>query len=304
MRRGTGIRSVRVIVAVALGLLAGLSITTSALAQPATRIERQLPDGLVERRRELSREDVRNLTRKVLERYPPSLGQVLRLDPTLLQNDAYLSPYSELKSFLAQYPEVARSPEYYLDFVWTPQPATQVSDSEMQWNYVRNMTDAVGVGLLMAGVAFVLLWLIRHFLAHRRWVRSSRLQMEIHNRLMERLQNGDDVKKYLESASAARVLADDPTLAPTSSGAFGSPVGRILLAVQVGLVLACTGIGVLMVKRLVFATGAASDTLVFFGVIGLAIGVGFALSAGASFIISRRFGLLPEPPAPQSPDRP
>ena len=46
----------------------------------------------------------------MLGKYPPSLGRVLKLDPTLMTNQDYLAPYPELAAFLAQHPEVAHNP--------------------------------------------------------------------------------------------------------------------------------------------------------------------------------------------------
>src|SRR5437867_2746645 len=51
---------------------------------------------------------------QLLQQFPPSLGQVLALDPTLLTNQAYLEPYPLLAAFLAQHPEVAHNPSYFL----------------------------------------------------------------------------------------------------------------------------------------------------------------------------------------------
>jgi hypothetical protein len=243
----------------------------------------------------LTRQDVRETTRTVLQRYEPSLAQVLKLDPTLLTNESFLARYPDLRALLASYPEVVRSPDYYLGYVSFPANGSELSPIDRQWNYIRIITEMISVGSVMAGIAFVLLWLVRHFLAHRRWLRSTRLQVEIHNRLMERLQTGEDVRHYLESAATARLLADNSSL---SAGGTASPVSRILLAVQVGVVLASTGVGILMAKWYINPVDAASDTMVFFGIMGLALGLGFALSAAASFGLSRRFGLVIIPEAP------
>jgi hypothetical protein len=238
---------------------------------------------------------VRETTRAVLQRYEPSLAQVLKLDPTLLTNESFLARYPDLRALLTTYPEVVRSPDYYLGYVSFPANQAEQSPVDRQWNYIRIITEMISVGSVMAGIAFVLLWLVRHLLAHRRWLRSTRLQVEIHNRLMERLQTGEDVRHYLESAATARLLADNSSL---SAGGTASPVSRILLAVQVGVVLASTGVGILMAKWYINPVDAASDTMVFFGIMGLALGLGFALSAAASFGLSRRFGLVTIPETP------
>jgi len=50
----------------------------------------------------------------LLRQYPPSLSEVLRLDPSLLTNEAYLAPYPALAAFLAQHPEVAHNPGFFV----------------------------------------------------------------------------------------------------------------------------------------------------------------------------------------------
>jgi hypothetical protein len=71
-----------------------------------------------------------------------------------------------------------------------------------------------------------------------------------------------------------------------------APLSRILLSVQIGVVLLTGGIGLLYVKRLV--PEFLSAPLVF-GVMAIAIGVGFVLAAGSSYVLSRRLGLLDRP---------
>src|SRR5687767_12143652 len=52
---------------------------------------------------------------KVLDQYPPALGRVMRLDPTLMTNPSYLASYPNIAAFFAQYPDVPRNPGYYLE---------------------------------------------------------------------------------------------------------------------------------------------------------------------------------------------
>ena len=49
---------------------------------------------------------------EVLDQYPPAVGRVMRLDPTLMTNPSYLASYPNIGTFLAQYPDVARNPGY------------------------------------------------------------------------------------------------------------------------------------------------------------------------------------------------
>src|ERR1051326_7059061 len=50
----------------------------------------------------------------LLREYPPSLQQVLILDPSLLTNHDYLALYPKLNDFLAQHPEVAHNPTFFV----------------------------------------------------------------------------------------------------------------------------------------------------------------------------------------------
>src|SRR5262252_2367193 len=50
----------------------------------------------------------------LLQKYPPRLGEILRLDHSLLSNENYLAPYPDLRQFLQQHPEVLRDPDFYV----------------------------------------------------------------------------------------------------------------------------------------------------------------------------------------------
>src|SRR5439155_3899950 len=58
--------------------------------------------------------DTRERLRQILDQYPPTLGQVLRLDPTLITRADYLAPYPTLANFLAVHPEVAHNPSFFI----------------------------------------------------------------------------------------------------------------------------------------------------------------------------------------------
>src|SRR5204863_9997441 len=50
--------------------------------------------------------DTREQFKELLRRTPPEVGKVLKLDPTLFNNQQYLSTYPALATFVAQHPEV------------------------------------------------------------------------------------------------------------------------------------------------------------------------------------------------------
>ena len=66
---------------------------------------------------EQNAQQTRERLREVLGQYPPSVGQVLRLDPSLLVRADYLASYPALAAFLAQHPAIAHNPGYFLGIV-------------------------------------------------------------------------------------------------------------------------------------------------------------------------------------------
>src|SRR4029077_10610638 len=58
--------------------------------------------------------ETRDRLHQILDQYPPSVGQVLRLDPSLITKPDYLAPYPTLGAYLTQHPEVAHNPVFFL----------------------------------------------------------------------------------------------------------------------------------------------------------------------------------------------
>src|SRR5262245_27656532 len=56
----------------------------------------------------------REIFRQIVRQYSPTLGEVFRLDPALLTNQAFLAPYPRLAEFLKQHPEIAHNPSFYV----------------------------------------------------------------------------------------------------------------------------------------------------------------------------------------------
>src|SRR5947209_2872279 len=54
---------------------------------------------------------------RILEQYPPSVAEVLRLDPSLLSNHDYLKLYPALDAFLTAHPDVSHNPGYFFGSV-------------------------------------------------------------------------------------------------------------------------------------------------------------------------------------------
>src|SRR5437762_7397948 len=108
-----------------LGALVLVTTPAAAGAQPPARVSGRAVPGqtalsqpqridLVAPVDERSARDIRQRLNEILREYPPSLAQVLRLDPSLMTREDYLSPYPALAVFIAQHPELSRDPAFYL----------------------------------------------------------------------------------------------------------------------------------------------------------------------------------------------
>jgi len=248
-----------------------------------------LPVGIDQRQADQIRNDLRDLMRQ----YPPALAQVLRLDPSLVSNAAYLAPYPALVAFVQARPEVARHADFFFSFAgqgnwWSEPMAPELQLRRDAMNMQRQMIDSLGVGALFAGFAFVLFSLVRLFIGHRRWIRATRLQSELNNRLLERMGSNEQLLVYLQSQAGQQLMAT-PVVEPAAP-ALAAPFSRILWAVQAGIVLISGGIGFLVIRR--YVVPEAGEALLTIGVLAISVGLGFALASVASYLLSQRFGLL------------
>jgi hypothetical protein len=250
-------------------------------------------------------QDARQMSKELndlLRRYPPALGRVLKIDPSLLSNQSYLAPYPALAAFLAQHPQIARNSGYFLQSVSTPDSSwVPESDSSRvkteaisMWRNTFSDLTAFFVFVVITGT---LAWVIRLLVDYRRWNRLSKVQADVHNKLLDRFTSNEDLLAYAQSPAGSRFLQSAPISLDTGTRSLGAPFGRILWSMQAGLVLAAGGFGLMWVSGHVGLGAEIAQPIYVMGVIAVSLGVGFVLSAAAAYVLSRRFGLL-EPIAP------
>lgn len=240
-------------------------------------------------------EQVREQFNEVLRRQPPALGRVLKLDPALMTNDAYLAPYPEVATFLRQYPEVARNPTYFLERINISTSASYTSERAQERREFYGMVGGFTAFLVFLVVTSVIVWLIRTVIEQRRWGRLSRIQAEVHTKLMDRFSSNEELITYVQTPSGRRFLESGPSPLPETGPAMSAPFQRILWSVQAGVVLAIAGLGLLFVSGQL--TDEPSQFFFVVGIVTFALGLGFAASAGAAYALSRRLGLFTSNPA-------
>jgi hypothetical protein len=246
---------------------------------------------------DLDARTTREQLRELMQRYPPDLSRVLKMDPTLLGSETYLAQYPALAQFLTAHPDIAHNPNYYFQFVqtegggeWPP-----ISDNRTEAiRMYRNMVEAVGAFAIFVGVATLIAWFVRTFIDYRRWLRVSKVQTEVHNKLMERFSGTGDLLAYVQSPAGRRFLESAPIPLDPGPRSLGAPLSRILWSVQAGVIFTTIGIGFEVVSRRVIDD--VGQPMSVFSVLAIALGIGFIASSAVSYILSRRLGLLDPPP--------
>lgn len=272
------------VVMMASGLLG--TATVSAQARAAAGQENQRA------------EDTRREFRQLLEQFPPALGVVLKSDPTLLANADYLTPYPALVTFLAEHPDVARDPAYFLEHVETGRRGEDAMAPEdlARLEAVRMWRSTMDSFLFLGGFVATLLtvaWVIRYIVDHRRWLRATRIQSEAHNKLLERFTGSEELAAYMQSPAGAQFLQAAPlSLDSSTTRAPGAPFSRILWSVQAGVVIIAAGIGFMLIQRRM--VDEVAEIIGAWGMFAMAVGAGFVISGALSYVISSRMGLLGE----------
>lgn len=227
----------------------------------------------------------------VLRGYPPNLGRVLKLDPSLMTNEQYLSVYPAAAAFLAEHPGIVRNPSYFLERIDVfTEEAWRMDERSRERRETGEMLAATAAFVAFLIVSGVVVWVIRAILENRRWNRVSKTQYDVHTRLLERFGSNEELLAYIQTPVGRRFLESGPAPVPGSPEPVSAPFSRILWSVQVGIILLTTGSGLLILSRKLQPDAGVFFTV--FGVLSLTLGAGFLASGAASWAISKRLGLL------------
>jgi len=232
-------------------------------------------------------ENTKQALEQVFGNHPPSLKQVLQLDSSLLSNKPYLAAYPKLAEFLEGHPEVTRDPSFFIGVPKVVNAPSRPAAPQVVYRNLDNMAAALFVVGLIIGIA----WLVHAVIGHQRWLRVSRRQAEAQAKILDRFTSNEDLLGFIQTPAGLRFLeaSSMPAMADQPR-AIGAPISQILWSVQIGLVLFAGGIGLDYVSPQAGDVGNGLFHIV--GVVLIALGVGFVVSGGSSYVLSRKFGLL------------
>jgi hypothetical protein len=173
---------------------------------------------------------------------------------------------------------------------------------ELWQDVIQGLAIFGGFGMAI----WVVVWLIRTIVDYRRWSRLAKVQTDAHTKLLDRFTANEDLLRYMQSPAGAKFLESSPIRLDAGPRGVGAPLGRILWSLQGGVVLVAVGIGLQMVTGQVRDEG--QQVIQALGILAVAAGVGFIISAVVSYVISQRLGLIErphsdtriEPPGPEA----
>ena len=285
--------------------LALVTVMSLSMATPAWAAQRQPAPGpaprdvtAVSTAVQMDADEMRRALEVVLQQYPPSLPRILKIDPTLLSSDSYLQPYPQLAAFLKQHPDIAHNPAYFFAQYGENGNFYRETAQDRAVNMWRNTIEGFTIGSVILGIATGVFWLIKMLVDYRRWSRLSKIQTEVHNKVLDRMQSNEDLLAYIQTPAGRRFLESAP-IPVDSPRSIGAPLGRILWSAQAGAVLSVLGLGIELVSRNTLEE--VAPPLAAMGAVVLALGIGFLVSAFLAFLLTRRFGLLNEPGPTQEP---
>jgi hypothetical protein len=229
-------------------------------------------------------EAVRNQLQQMLWQLPPAVRGVLQYDPTLIDRPGYLDPYPSLQAFLKRHPEISRNPTYFFGN----------ADNRRGPNPLEAFAAILaGTGLFIAFMTLLVLVgsVASQVVDYRRWVRQTRMQIDVHSKILDRMQSNEDLLAYVQTPAGRNFLEFAPGSTRPEPRFPGAPFGRILWSVQAGVVLAAFGIG------LRYAQGTVPEEIMpaftVLAIIVMSLGIGAVISAVVAYFLSSRLGLLP-----------
>ena len=289
---------VRAVFALTVGVLSALPASAQVAAErrPATQPQSQTPTTREQGSRgpDMDAQETRREFVEVLSKHPPAVARVLKLDPSLMRNESYISAYPSIADFIARHPEIPQNTSFYLEQVYGVEGSWRPHNPQLE--LIQGTLAGLAGLTAFAVVVSTLIWLIRTTIEQRRWSRLSKIQAEVHSKLMDRFSSNDELLTYVQTPSGRRFLESGPSPLPEapSPRTAAAPFARILWSVQIGIVMVALALGLLFVSG--NTVEEAKQFFFIFGCVALALGAGFTVSAAASYVLSRRLGLL-EPPA-------
>jgi hypothetical protein len=134
---------------------------------------------------------------------------------------------------------------------------------------------------LFVGIPWTLGWISKSYWNHQQFMKVLQLKAEMNNKLLDRAGADPALLDFLKS-DAQQQLFEVKLPEPRLPAAYM----RMLTAIQLSFLFLAAGIALLVVRSNVSYQG-DQVTMLFFGTLSVALGIGSMLSAVAAFTVGR-----------------
>lgn len=150
--------------------------------------------------------------------------------------------------------------------------------------------ESLILAMIFIGVPWILGWVHKTQLSHQRYMKVLQLKADMNSRLLDKAGSDPGLLEFLKS-DAQQQMFDVKLSAATPS----APYMRALTAAQASFLLLSAGAACAWFSSHGDLHPDGSSAFLFFGTLGIALGIGSLLSAAAAFIAARLWHTLNRP---------
>ena len=156
-------------------------------------------------------------------------------------------------------------------------------DDQTLHHFMQDLAPIViGVALIFASA-----WVVGNLVATYREKSSLQTRTDFYNRLLDKFGSASEFVAYLQSETGGKFFEELPVQS-------AAPTNKILVSIQRGVVLLLVGAGLVFLANIWDNTlgGDLFIVLAIFGTVSLMLGIGYLISTGISYYLSKKWGLL------------
>ena len=131
-------------------------------------------------------------------------------------------------------------------------------------------------------------YIVKIALQYKEKMRVIKARADVHTHLVERFGSAPEFVQFLQTDGGRQLLENITTeQSPAAQGILGS--------IERGCLLTLLGLGLLLMGYFVISEAARRDAVTsvyLFGGVSLSLGIGYLITAGISYRLSRAWGLL------------
>jgi hypothetical protein len=146
--------------------------------------------------------------------------------------------------------------------------------------------------VILPGMFILIAYLVKLVSNNRRRRNQVQLQFDLQNKLLDKFGTSQELMEYLGTDAGQRFVS----FAPPEPD---SPYARIMSSIQWGIVLLTAGSAFMFLRNQI-PDGFEAFTMI--GALGIALGIGFLISAAVAFFLSKSWGVI-NGQQPSLPDR-